>query len=328
LYLLGLALVALPSTGCDGEGPGGNQNGDANALDAGVDSQVPPDAWTFDCPSSQPDGTFCLRGYVRNILDDEVVPVPPGTRIQRLVAEAPGGFPTVVESETEVAEDGRFIFPAVVPMMVHDNKEDLDYHARDDATYDHFDLLLDGEIPGFVSPQNKYGVVTHDWFLNYYTVSATAIEHWEGAWPVWPQEVPFDAQCSYTPLDVLGGIKTVLGICYGEDDEWFVYPHTVPNGIHPIDRIFEGTDVSCLGPLTLDRLTFYDGSDHTWRNGAVGLVIATSPVPSQEDGFYVTCGDLYDAFSGGPLRFPTYGKVGPAELDPSSPFVVVHSLLP
>lgn len=224
--------------GCDGMSV--SENEDAGVISDGGE-------WSYECPEEMSFDDYCLRGRVLDILTDEPVEVPEGTKIRRFVwdSEMCGRIeynrrrvPSEPMEEIPVQPDGRFNFGAVskrgdiCPYLPHP-----------------LDLNITGEIEGYFVPTNRY-ILTyrrpHE--LNFYVVSEYAAELWE-------DNLDKESEGTYCEVGSEFRIgepyKTVLTVCYGIDpNAGVVRPKTGLLGW--------AWTVGCESVLTTDRKTFIE----------------------------------------------------------------------
>jgi hypothetical protein len=334
---LALSLVA----GCSGESAGnGNDNQNQNAnlnANQNLDGGVVVDAALFDyeCPATQPDGMVCVHGQVKNILDDQPVAISPGAKMQRWVPPTPGDlttFPTQLDSETEMASDGRFIFRSVPAELV--------------VFYlDVFDLrLVDSAPSGYLVPDNRYGLASqpysdppddaHYMLLNYYVLPEETIPTWENSFSaIWADEY-----CNGAKLSFSTNSRILLAVAYGE------YA-TAPFQAQPLPALTPCSGAGFIAVMNLDPLedrTCFDTTllpDRTrfyWdaynsdpdvpgprSYSGVSLVYLENDLPQNRDPLQVSfhLGDILDDYGS------HHAKVGSSISDPSSQVIVVHSTL-
>jgi len=282
-------------------GCGGGTSGDDNTNDAGTDL----DAWTFDCPQTQPTDYACIHGRIRNFVTDEPVAVPEGAMVGMYAALDKGDFPNEPVIQVSVQPDGRFIFPSVEQHIV---QEFLlgDLPNQVEATYHLFSLRLDADVAGYRVPDNRYGLDFYDTELTFYVFADSTIDAWAESWAI---RVPADPE-----LGIDTNFKTVLGLCYG------AYPYTVPPTMDETTALgfntLSGTTPSGLGHLHLhsDRLHFPDPFSVALSGMTVFLL--RDVLPASET-IFSSC----NYFS---MDYPTLGQVGPMTLDDSSPLLVIH----
>jgi len=273
LLILMLSFVVGVLVGCGDDSPG-DRNDNSGDLDAGIDGNVQDagteaDAWTYECPASQPDGHICLRGQVRRIVDDSPVAVPGGARIQRLVPASGADRPTEVKAEAEVQEDGRFIFPSVAMYLRRDVPEGTCDNWGPGPCwpydYDHFDLVMIGDASGFAVPRNRYGVAISehvtpgDYVFGYYLIGNDTYDTWQDNWPGYQAPGSPPPPEPWCPLDPFSfdDVRLIVPVCY----EYFLEPapDLFPGGdtnINVYDS-FRTTDIAeCPVWLDPDRLSY------------------------------------------------------------------------
>jgi hypothetical protein len=267
---LGLAAAALLAAACGGgrSGDGNNNNNDNGVTDAGLDSTVDtgtPDAWTYDCPATQPDGHFCLRGQVRHIVDDSPVTLPAAATVQRLIPAPGGNRPTELQAETIVQPDGRFIFPSVEKHIRQDVPDDL-CSIWDDYCwpyrYDHFDLVIATDASGYHVPRNRYGIALNDlsiydpsdYIFGLYLVANDTYDAWAAYWPGY-YDPPYPFPCCELDPFSFDDVRMVVPVCY----EYFRDPPPTlyPGGWVDFRPWQSGSQVRmCEVTLDPDRLTY------------------------------------------------------------------------
>jgi hypothetical protein len=203
--------------------------------------------------------------------------------------------------------------------MVHDNKCDSGGWLCDDEIYHQYDLRITTPISGYLVPDNKYGVVSDGYIINYYVVASATAATWEATWTT--------AYCrGDRRLDMAGDPKIIIDVCYGND---VVPPDARPaSGLRPMvtgTPTYVGNLPLCGFPLLEDRLTFEPEQDPmNWGvHSGVGVISIAEELRSSDEMLYVICG----IFSPHGVMYPTYGMFAAPAVDTTARMVVVNSIL-
>lgn len=239
----------------------------------------------------------------------------------RFVAASDEAFPDIPDATAIVTADGSFIFPSVSAAWVRDERDDIYNHYGD---YGQFDLLLETDVPGFIVPDNKYGVEHFDWpvqpIVNYYLVPPQMIEAWATSWP----SDSWLLQCNSLQPDLSSDYKVVIGATYSyrwerAGPQMFPVPREWMMGKgHP------SWSEHCGLPLQPDRLAVDGSVPGTWESTA-GISVMRLPTQPTPVGQHVFATFLYDNFVPDLFPYPKWGMIGRAEEDRTGQVVVVHN---
>lgn len=326
ICLVAFACAAL-ALGCGDDTP---SDGDAAVdLDAGAD------AWTYHCPETQPEGTMCFRGQVRDLITDAPVQIPAGAIIQWFSPEEPGDHPTILATEAEVQPDGRFIFTHAP----HHPNEYPD-ESQIPMTYSYGTLLLNlrGEtLDGSVIPDNKYGFFCPECFTEWYPnadESSPIYSYYvipDYAFGVWDQNAddgvfwdePERSICEgnrFLPemtykltISVQGRVSVdATGVPIGDPSVKLEYLGIGAGRGYPREEHY------CAYLLEMDRLSGIQMMDLTDYSGITLVPVYSMPEPTLQRVFArVAWTDFLPTY-------PNWAAIGDSYLDPTGRVVVIH----
>lgn len=303
-----LLMLGLTSAAC-GDDSGAAQDDGSVEQDGGEEDAG--EEWTYECPTDIPEGHYCLRGRVLDIVTDEPVQLAESLHIKRKIWGPPEChnfaylIPEEAAGESTVRADGRFNFGVVE-------------YSPDCTLPPHpMDLDIEESIEGYHVPTNRYIMMYEDHYeLNFYVVPTWAGDTWEGAtlqeWCYGPGNIA---------VDVGAPFKTVLGVCYGANPVGSrVYPQ---QGLE--SYLLSVGDLWCSRALSVGRTAFVENYDEQYleaNSSGIGFLYAFDEARIYPDCRYPS-GESVE-YAGG--WTPEYFLVG-AGYDKCKTIVVFHSPL-
>lgn len=341
-----LGLLLGLGSGCGDDSPGGNNsNTDGGGVDAMPVDAGSADAWTFECPESQPAEHTCIRGQVRRLVDDSPVAFSTGSTVQRFVPLPNADYPTELQAEAAIQPDGRFIFPSAKMNIRQDvPEEDCPSYDPDcyPFRYDYFDLVVAGDTDdasSYRTPLNRYGLVwtpTHPFpnadklVINYYLISDRTLASWEALWPGLG-DPGWSGDPRWCPLDPdrFAEMKLIIPVCYDsypDTPDWFPSEWASIYG-REVDPAAK--DLVCQVELRADRLTYYSlfsAGEQEYDSAGIGLFLFDWQALSEPARIGANCSYSPDGPGTPWMIHDAFMTFSTPEVDDSGDIVVAHRM--
>ena len=274
-------------------------------------------------------------------MDDSPVTLPASPTLQRLVPSAGADRPTELQDETIVQPDGRFIFPSV-EMSIRQEAPATECGGMGNPTcwpfqYDHFDLVLLGEVSGFHVARNRYGVALgdpdyfdpSDYIFGYYLIQDETYSAWQNNWPGHPTDPPPPDE-SWCPLDPFSfnDVRLIVPVCY----EYFsepapdLYPGGLSSVVYYSDITSPTTIPYCQITFDSNRLDYPSTAFGPPPEGSenLGLLLFDPDIdPQAKLGFFCNTPLVDYEYQLGPGEYATFNAT---DGDADGHILVVHGL--